>query len=360
MTPAVHQFTASLVPRDAVSNEALTFQSAFRAQGFRSDIVSDFRHVAQELRPHVVELSRYREEPDPNAVLILHLSIGSPVNSAFLSLPGRKLVIYHNITPASFFRGVHEPTARLLQQGRDQLTALAGATETAIAHSLFSAGELTAAGFRSVKVLPFLLPTQGLQSPPEPHLLAKLRDGKKNILFVGRWAPNKRIEDLASAFHYFQRTVEPNARLVLAGGAFGLEPYRAVIRAHFSKLGISKSHVLFTGPVSDAGLSACYAAADLFLCMSEHEGFCVPLVESMRARVPVLAFAAGAVPETLGCGGVLFREKRWDLVAEMMGRLVTDVALRESVLAAQARRLGELAAQDPVAEMLRLGAFLPS
>jgi len=174
-------------------------------------------------------------------------------------------------------------------------------------------------------------------------------DGLVNILFVGRGAPNKRIEDLLAAFHYFQKYVEPNSRLLHVGSYAGLESYQALLLTRIRDLQLT--NVELPGLLPQAELNACYRSAHLFLSMSEHEGFCAPLMESLALDVPVLAYAAAAVPETLAGVGVLFREKRFDLVAEMMGRLTRDQRLRAAVLRGQRERLARYAARDLADEL---------
>jgi glycosyltransferase involved in cell wall biosynthesis len=119
--------------------------------------------------------------------------------------------------------------------------------------------------------------------------------------------------------------------------------------------------VVLTGHVSDDDLLAYYSVADVFVCLSEHEGYCVPLVEAMNAGVPVLAHAAGAVEETLDGGGVLLRDKRPELVAELVHELVTNAALRREVLASQEAAIARVRARDFAALLLdRLAPVLAS
>ena len=203
-------------------------------------------------------------------------------------------------------RGVHEPLARELAWRLEQMKALAGVAPVVMADSRFNAAELEAAGYGPVRVLPLLLDFDRIAAAPDAALLRRLDDGKANVLFVGRCVPNKRIEDLLHAFHYFQSFMAPESRLILVGSLAGFERYHAYLRSIACRLGLQD--VLFTGAVPQAELNAYYAAAAVFLCMSEHEGFCIPLLESLAHDVPVVAFAAAAVPETLDGAGILFRE----------------------------------------------------
>ena len=334
---SIHQFVAGFGPGDAISNEALVFRQFFRAQGHASDIFTEQRRVLPELHHEIRDLAQASPSLQPGDIALLHLSTGSVVNDAFGALPCKKALLYHNITPPDYFRGLQEEIAQHLDRGREQARRLAGQASVVMADSRFNAAELESWGFRDVKVLPVWIDLDKMAAPPSRAVLKRYDDGLVNVLFVGRCAPNKRIEDLLSAFHYFQKYVEPNSRLIHVGSFDGTERYHALLQSQSHRLRLR--NVCFAGSVSQNHLNAYYQTARLFLCMSEHEGFCIPLLESMNAGIPVLAYAAGAVPETLDGAGVLFRAKHFDQVAEMMGCLARDEALRQGVLDGQRRRI---------------------
>jgi glycosyltransferase involved in cell wall biosynthesis len=183
-------------------------------------------------------------------------------------------------------------------------------------------------------------------------------DGRVNLLFVGRIIPNKKIDDLIRTFALYQRHLHARSRLLLVGDYRGHERYFDRLQEMVRALGVQE--VVFTGHVDDDDLRAAYAAADLFLCLSEHEGYCVPLVEAMACGVPVVAYDAGAVAETLRGGGLLLREKDPATVAEAVHAVLTDVDLRRALLAAQARAVDEVRGTDFRALLLdRLAPVLP-
>ncbi len=341
---AIHQFVAGYSRGDAISNEAVVMRDIFRSWGYESELFSELRRILPELRKDGYDVDRASDMVRPDDVVLLHLSIGSIVNDRFATLPCRKVILYHNITPADYFRGVQEEIARNLAQGREQARRLATVAEVNLADSAYNAAEFQCMGCPSVDVLPLVLDLEKLRNGVDRRQFKEFDDGKKNILFVGRCAPNKRIEDLLYAFHYYQRYVEPHSRLIIAGSYSGLESYYAYQLTQQRELKIRD--VVFTGSIRQDTLNACYRAADLFLCMSEHEGFCIPVIESMVMDVPVLAYAAAAVPGTMDGAGVLFHEKRFDLVAEMMGRLTAEGPLRESILQGQRARIERYEARD--------------
>jgi len=333
----IHQFVAGFTAGDAISNEALTLRALFRRWGYAAEIFCEPNHTGPALRQEARDVAQVSKVVGPDDIALLHLSIGSATNDLFAGLAGRKALRYHNITPAHFFRGLQEELARNLAWGRDQARALAKTTAVNMADSRFNAAELTALGYPDVRVVPLVLDFGAIGARADRRILRTLQDGRINILFVGRCAPNKRIEDALCAFNYFQKTVEPNSRFIHVGSFAGLERYQGLLNVYARNLHLDQ--VVFAGAVPQSELTAYYEGAHLFLCMSEHEGFCIPLIESMAHNLPILAYAAGAVPETLAGAGVLVREKQWGCIAEMMGQLTPRGPFREAVVRTQQQRL---------------------
>jgi L-malate glycosyltransferase len=346
---AIHQFTAGFTRGDAISNAALVLRDSFRGWGYAADIFSERNRIMPELRAETRDAASYATVCDPDDLVLLHLSIGSPVNEIFAKLPCRKAILYHNITPAHYFKTINPRTAAMLDRGRAQVEALAGVAALTLAVSRFNARELEAVGYRDVRVLPLLLDFDALNTGADKATVAAMRDGKTNILFVGRCVPNKRIEDVLAVFAHYQHTVNPNSRLIHVGAWEGAERYHTLLKAQVQEYGLHA--VLFTNAVPQPVLNAYYATAHAFLCMSEHEGFCIPLLESMAHGLPVLAYDAGAVAETLDGAGVLLQSRRFNMAAEMLHRLAHDEPVRRAVLAAQARRLARYRARDLATEL---------
>lgn len=335
---AIHQLVAGFAMGDAISNEAFVLRKIFRSWGYASDIFSESKRILPDLRNEARDLEKSLDAFGTDDIVLLHLSVGSPVNDRFPDLPGRKAILYHNITPPSYFAGLQEQIAHSLSVGLEQARRLAGRAEVVLADSRFNADELVAMGYApDIRVLPLVLDLGRLRATPDRAVLKRYNDGKTNVLFVGRCVPNKRIEDILAAFYYFQRYVEPNSRLIHVGSYAGTEQYHALLLTQLRDLSLKNVDLL--GTARQEELNAIYRSARVFLCMSEHEGFCIPLIESMTHDVPVAAYAAAAVPETLDGAGVLFREKRFDLVAEMMGEMAKDTMLRHSLIQGQRERL---------------------
>jgi len=346
---AIHQFLPGFTNGDAISNEAVLMRGIFRRWGYASDIFCEARRILPELRKQAHDAQRYVSACRPEDVLLLHLSIGSQVNDLFFSLPCRKAVLYHNVTPSEYFALINSETAACLALGRRQMARLAGAAQVNLADSRFNARELESLGYRNVRILPLLPDADRLNGPAARKTLRRFRDGRKNILFVGRCAPNKRIEDLLTAFFHYQKALEPESRLIHVGSVAGTERYYYLLLAQAKELGLRNVH--FARSVPQEQLNAFYRCAHVFVSMSEHEGFCLPLIESLAHDVPVLAFAAAAVPETLDGSGVLFREKNFPAIAEMMDRLVREEAVRSAVIRGQRERYARWLRRDGAAEL---------
>ncbi len=345
---AIHQFVAGFSKGDAISNEARVLRDRFRAWGFASEIFCETKRILPELRKDAHDISTCT--PSASDIVLLHLSIGSPVNEAFRAMACRKALLYHNITPPEYFRAINPQTADSLARGHDQVSMLAGVAEVNLADSHFNAKELETTGYTNVEVLPLVLDLDRFGGAPDRRVTRALKDGRTNILFVGRCVANKCIEDLIGTIAVYTQTVDRDARLIQVGSYAGSEPYYAFLLARCRELGID-NEVFLAGSVTEAQLNAYYDAADVFLSMSEHEGFCIPLIEAMVHDLPVLAYGAAAVPETLDGAGVIFYEKNFEVVAETIGRVVSDVALRSAVVQGQRERLARYRGRDLEGEL---------
>jgi glycosyltransferase involved in cell wall biosynthesis len=339
---AVHQVLATLGYGDAIGHEVLGIQRVLRRAGFRSDI---FVETADpRLEPLTRDFRDLPGESHPDNILIHHFSIGSKASRIAFALPDRMVLVYHNITPPEYFVGVHDLLVELCYKGRRELTAYVPRCALALGDSEFNRQELEALGFPETGVLPVVPDFRHVDVPPDRRLAGGFDDEWTNILFVGRVIPNKRIDDVIRFFHAYKRTFNPRSRLLIVGSYGGFDKYLATLHHLIGRLGASDVH--FLGQVSNEELAACYDIADLFLCASEHEGFCVPLVEAFHKGVPVVAYAATAVPSTMDGGGILFTRKDPAHVAALMDVVISDHDLQARLVAGQDAALGRLAARD--------------
>ncbi|MBD1905967.1 glycosyltransferase [Funiculus sociatus GB2-A5] len=329
----IHQLLPNLAYGDAISNHALAIRNYLRSCGYKSDI---FVKYVDERVAHEVTVFQPKWI-SPQAGLIYHHSIGSELTEYAIAHPSSKCLIYHNITPAEFFLPYRPEFAKILEKGRAELKQLAQHFPMSVGVSTYNTAELVASGFHVAGVLPIAIDPRKWDLPADGALMRQLQDGKANLLFVGRMAPNKRQDHLLEAFaHYL--TMDREARLIVVGCGEIQDPYYCHIINTIHRLGLT-NYVILPGQVNDAQLLAFYRTAHLFWSMSEHEGFCVPLVEAMWFDVPVLAYKNTAVPETLGEAGVMFSSKE-DLVqvAALAKLLVRDEILRSKVIKAQRSR----------------------
>ncbi len=347
--PRVHQVLATLSYGDAIGNEVLGIQRVLRAHGFASDIFVENAH------PWLEHLTRdYREMVStvgPDDLLIHHFSIGSKASRVAYALPARMLLVYHNITPPEYFVGVNKELVESCYLGRRELTAYARRAELAVGDSEFNRRELEDLGFAPTAVLPVVPDFSHLDGAPQDFVASGFDDDWTNVLFVGRVIPNKRFDDLIRIFHAYRTRHNRRSRLLLVGSSAGFESYRTQLHHLVAELGTPD--VYLTGHVTNEELSAFYDVADLFLSASEHEGFCVPLIEAFYKQVPVVACAAAAVPWTLHGGGVLYREKDPAAVAALVDNILSDQSVLDAVLASQETALERLLAEDFAGTLLR-------
>jgi glycosyltransferase involved in cell wall biosynthesis len=336
----IHQWVPAAHRGDAIGDSARKVRDMLRGMGHDSEIFAltiddDMR---TEARPFADAAAR---EGD---VTIFHFALPSPMTEAFATLRGARVLQYHNITPAAFFAPYNAGLFRLAALGRRELATLSGRVDLALGDSDFNRRELEALGFERTGVMPIAVNTERITgAPPRPALDRILADGLINILFVGRIVPNKRIEDHIRLAEMYKRYVDSYYRFIFVGRYDALPRYYAQMRALLEQYEMLPDRFWFTGPVPDEDLAAFYRWADVYVSLSEHEGFCVPLVEAMAADVPIVAYAAGAVPETLGGSGLLFAPKDLEVAAELMGSVVYDREMRAGVLEGQRRRLQDFA-----------------
>jgi glycosyltransferase involved in cell wall biosynthesis len=276
--------------------------------------------------------------------LLYQSSIGSPVGDFVAGRPEPKLVNFHNVTPSAYLEAWDPDVAQATALGYQQLVELAAETVLAIAVSQFNRGELAEAGFRSTAVAPPLIDLGSWRRDADgatvDRLAAARRAGGADLLFVGRIAPHKAQHDLIKALAAYRQAYDPKARLRLVGGVSSPAYQRALDR-FVARLGLVEA-VDMAGSLTDAELGAYYRSADVFVCCSEHEGFCVPLLEAMHHQLPIVAFGAAAVPETVGAAGVVLPAKGPALVAAAVHRIVDDAAVSAALLEAGRARLAEL------------------
>jgi glycosyltransferase involved in cell wall biosynthesis len=369
--PCITQFCAGFAPGDAISTEALNIRHVTRQWGCPSEIYSWPDHIDPEMRSECKPVSQFNGAATD--ILLYHFSIGSPMTRYALGFPGKKVMIYHNITPGHYFRRYDPKIAGQLDEGRKELAGMSQAFDLALADSEFNRKELEFLKYRNTAVLPILFDPSQLDqaaevrkeesAPTRVHSRPKsaihnpqssiLRSDPEltTILFVGRLAPNKKAEDLLKIFGLYQKFMNPKSCLIWVGSWGSLQLYYLELQKMVHDIGLK--NVLFAGHVSPAELAEAYRRADVFASTSEHEGFCVPILECFHYGVPVIAYPAGALPETLADAGLILADKDHGSFAETINRVVKDSDLNNSLVQRGRARLHDHFSFSRVAGLLR-------
>jgi L-malate glycosyltransferase len=334
----VNQWVPAAHKGDAIGDSARRVRGLLREMGHQSDLfaLTIDEDLVDDVHPFTDPAARHGD------VTIFHYALPSPMTEAFAALPRGRVLQYHNVTPAHFFAPYHSEIFRLAQLGRAEVATLAGRTDVALGDSEYNRRELESMGFGNTGVFPIAIDVERItRAPRRPALEKVLTDGPLNFLFVGRIVPNKKIEDHIRLAEVYKRYVDVNYRFIFVGKTDGVPRYYNMVRALIAEFQMPADRFWFTGPVPDEDLATFYRTASVYLSLSEHEGFCVPLLEAMAADVPVLAYASTAVPDTLGGAGVQFHPKDLELAAELLGELAYNDRLRDNVIARQRRRLAD-------------------
>jgi glycosyltransferase involved in cell wall biosynthesis len=334
----INQWVPAAHKGDAIGDSARRVRDLLRGMGHDADVYA--LTIDDDLKDDV------RAFADPSAgrgdLTIFHYALPSPMTAAFASLARGRILQYHNITPAAYFAPFDPALFRLASLGRRELATLIGRVDLALGDSEYNRRELEAMGFAPTGVFPIAVDTARVtRRAPRPALERILDDGLVNFLFVGRIAPNKKIEDHIKLAEVYKRNVDAYYRFIFVGRYDVTPRYYSMIRALMADFRLLHDRFIFTGPIPDEELAVYYQHAAVYVSLSEHEGFCVPLVEAMAVDVPVLAYAAAAVPDTLGGAGVQFAPKDLEVAAELLGELAFNDDLRSQVIAGQRRRLAD-------------------
>jgi glycosyltransferase involved in cell wall biosynthesis len=331
---AAHQFLPVLARHDAIGETVLEMQKYLLELGYDSKIF-----VETLIDPTKNITTSFREYfPEKNDLLIYHHSIGSSLAKYLSELSQPKLLFYHNITPSKFFVDYDQSLVSELDKGRDQLKILSQHFPHAMAASGYNKAELSSYGFKSIFDMQYFLNLERFNDiDPDKEILNSYND-TTNIIFVGRRSPNKKVEDILKVFAYY-KTFNPNSKLFLLGGSWSVEEYVKKLEALKQKLKIHNDDIISITTLSDKELKSYFQISDVFLCMSEHEGFCIPLVESMHFDVPIIAYNAGAIPDTLGGTGILVNHKKFGEIAYIIDILMSNDLLKNQIIGEQNQRL---------------------
>ncbi|MBF2067134.1 MAG: glycosyltransferase [Calothrix sp. C42_A2020_038] len=312
---------------DAVSNQTIRIHQILQAKGEHSRIFSKYAdHRVEKYRQNISEFVM-----DEDTIIIHHFSGYSEIAEFISDLRGYKILIYHNITPHKFFKK-GERLYEFCKKGRIQLQKIITKYDLVVGDSIYNTEEAESMGARKVKELPIIVPNL-CQTTISDDLVNSLRTGIDKVwLFVGRIAPNKRQDILVDIFANYVK-LYPNEKhhLYLVGKYFEEDSFYQKVHSKINLLGLSQQ-ITLTGKVEDEYLQAYYKAADIFLCMSEHEGFCVPIVEAFHSHVPVIAYACTAVASTVGQGLGALDSLNIESAVERIHKVFTNPLLKQDLI----------------------------
>jgi len=345
---SLHQFLTGADDGDAITGQALMIRNWLRQLGLQSHIYA--QHIHPRVEKEVRHLSRYRQGQEKDWALYHH-SIGSDVPDFLAKQSLQLMLVYHNITPTTFFERSDPMRMELSRLGLAQLLEMREQTGLAVADSAFNELDLLEAGYENTAVLPLALDKEQYDLPLNETLAAQLQNSGPRLLFVGRLAPNKKQEDLVKLLYYYRR-LEPQAHLYLIGDRWQVG-YDKWIESLAVDYKVSDGLTL-TDKISQQDMVTYYKTSDLYVSMSEHEGFGVPLIESMYFSLPVLAFGTTAVPYTLGDAGLQFYRKDYERLAELIQILMQNQSLLRRIIARQKERVQRFLEPEVRAQFKRL------
>lgn len=350
------QMLSGLYYGDAIGNDALALDKALKEAGFTTEIYAEV--IDKRIPKGVAKPLGKWKEPAHEDVILYHMAIGWEYIRMVTEVGCRKIAIYHNITPPHFYKDYHEGAYSRCYTGLEQVRSLRNTFDYCLAVSEFNKRDLNSYGYKCpIDVLPILIPFEDYKQPPSEDVIRKYDHKGSNILFVGRIVPNKKDEDVIHTFSLYKKYYDSDAKLFLVGNYDENDRYYQRLKGYISTLGIED--VYLPGHIRFDEILAYYSIADVFLCMSEHEGFCVPLVEAMLFEVPIIAYDAGAISETLGDGGILVGKKDFLEIAALTDRMKKDEQLRRMVIRNQKDKLSELQYQSVKEKFLQyLDVFL--
>lgn len=351
----VVQITPAFSVGDAVGENALAIHRYLIQKGIESKIMTldiKTQHPAVEL----LDFDSLQSLAEKD-VLIYHIAVATPLAEKVLKLRARKLVVFHNVTPPRFYYPFAPEIAGLLRKSLEEVEFFVehqDEIDAFICDSEFNASQLRKLGARKCYTVPLVIDWGKFEKKPNPYYMKLFSDDRVNLLFVGRIVPNKKVEDLIKVVFYYKEAISPRVRLIIAGNTKSLEPYTFALKDLAERFFLRSDEVVFTGWVADEELIALYRVSDVFLSASEHEGFGVPFVEAMYFSLPIIAYDAGAVKETVGNGGIILKTKQPHIWGETIEELLKNQDLKKAIIENQKQRILQLRSQRSEEKLLSI------
>lgn len=335
----IHQFHSGVAAGDAITNQMLYIKKILKKMGYFSEIYAE--HIPRELDGEIKSIVSYHGNKDN--VLLVHHSMGFDCFDKILALPDKKVLIYHNITPERFFDDAG--IIKYVRLGLEQLEKYREHVDYVVADSNYNRQQLIRRGYScDIDVMPVQVSLSRFENTEEDVEIVRTNSQTKNFIFVGRLVANKCQHDVIKAFTVYHRYYDQNSKLFLIGDT-GMQGYVNELRQLAEQLEVAEA-VVIPGKVTEEELKAYYKIADFFVCMSEHEGFGVPLLEAMKMGVPVVAYRSSAIPETMDGAGIIVTEKNYAYIGTLFHELLKDTEIYEAVVQDQYERIRRLEHTD--------------
>lgn len=328
MKKQLYQVITNLDYGDAASNFALLLNKSLRELNYQTDIF--YQNKSSQFLSKFSHISSVKKINTADNTILFHYSIGSEITEIIKSLKCKIIIYYHGITPPEYLIKFSDKFYILSKKGQDDLLSIKDRVDVALTSSPFLKEELTQLGFKDVRILPLAIPFSDYNISPSEKIFKSFCDKKVNLLTVARIFPHKKIEDIILIYYYYNKYINKNSRLIIVGEYSSIPSYYEYLINLVKELGLSD--VIFTGKVPFDELLSYYKTANIYLHASEHEGFCVPIIEAMFLGIPVIAYDKAAVKGTMGDAGILFNNKDYAFISELIDKIENDNALRNNII----------------------------
>lgn len=330
----IAQILPTLAIGDAVGNNCRAIDAILREAGYKTEIYAEY------IDPRLPRGTAHRisdiRKLGKRDLQLYHMSTAGRMD--LMSYGGNIVFQYHNITPPHFFEKYDTIAEEECAQGLAEVKSFKDLPILCWTDSDFNRADLINAGYTCpIHTVPILVPFEDYKRAEDQKVMEEYDDDYVNFLFVGRVVPNKAFEDVILTFAWYQKHINNKSRLLLVGNTSYMESYVNKLKKYISYLGVK--NVIFPGHISFNEILSYYKLADIFLCMSRHEGFCVPLLEAMYFHIPIIARNTTAIPYTLGNGGVLVDDNDPVTAALLADKIINNSKLRENIIKEQDRRL---------------------
>ena len=343
-TVNIHQILPNLSFGDAIGNLVFDLQDMFIKWGYKSEIY--VQTTDKRLKNRVFDIHQYDTESCEKTICIYHFSIGSGLADFLKNLKCKKIVINHNITPPEYMRGLNDHAEHMIKVGLSELEQIVKFADLVLCDSEYNRQQVADMSCKNARIFPVVINFDRLKNGYSHVIREILNDGHVNILHVGRIVPNKKIEDIIKVFYYYKNMINNKSSLYLVGQftKMGVEGYHQRLLEFCDELGLSD--VFFHGKIDQDELNAYYKFCDVYISMSEHEGFCVPLIESMYFDLPVMAYDSTAIPYTLDDSGILLKKKNYSEIAGLIDLIIKDDSFRSKIIKKQRERIDRYMSYD--------------